>query len=132
MRRRSLYYITHAVGNKIQITTVFIIFELALLLFRFIVSCFLISCMTLLGLLLSSDSGDKILLQITTLLTIVKFSLLLSEIMSPSSHAIPIITVYFICVMIMSVVSVIASVLVLLLHFRNSKNYTMPLWVNHI
>ncbi|CAF4360869.1 unnamed protein product, partial [Rotaria sp. Silwood2] len=106
MRRRSLYYIANTV-----------------------VPCFLISCMTILGLLLPPDSGDKINLQITTLLTIVMFSLLLSEIMPPSSNAIPIITIYFMCVMIMSVVSVIASVLVLSLHFRNSKNYTMPLWI---
>ncbi|CAF2616454.1 unnamed protein product [Rotaria sp. Silwood2] len=49
--------------------------------------------------------------------------------MPPSSTAIPIITVYFICVMIMSAVSVVASVLVLSLHFRNSSNYTMPLWI---
>ncbi|CAF3616039.1 unnamed protein product [Rotaria sp. Silwood1] len=106
MRRRSLYYITNTV-----------------------VPCFLISCMTILGLLLPPDSGDKINLQITTLLTVVMFSLLLSEIMPPSSTAIPIITIYFMCVMIMSVVSVLASVIVLSLHFRNSKNYTMPLWV---
>ncbi|CAF4165795.1 unnamed protein product, partial [Rotaria sp. Silwood2] len=91
--------------------------------------CFLISCMTLLGLVLPPDSGDKINLQITTLLTVVMFSLLLSEIMPPSSHAIPIITVYFMCVMIMSVVSVIASVLVLSLHFRNSKNSAMSVWI---
>ncbi|CAF1309528.1 unnamed protein product [Rotaria sordida] len=104
--------------------------------------------MTLLGLLLPPDSNDKITLrelefdnkkfvliyskstEITTLLTVVMFSLLISEIMPPSSNAIAIITVYFMCVMIMSVVSVAASVLVLSLHFRNSKNYTMPLWVH--
>ncbi|CAF4804791.1 unnamed protein product [Rotaria sp. Silwood1] len=106
IRRRSLYYITNTV-----------------------VPCFLISCMTILGLLLPPDSGDKINLQITTLLTIVMFSLLLSEIMPPSSNAIPIITIYFMCIMIMSVVSVLASVIVLSLHFRNSKNHTMSLWV---
>jgi hypothetical protein len=57
------------------------------------------------------------------------FSLLLSEIMPPSSNAIPIITQYFMCVMLMSAISVIASVMVISLHFRNAKNYTMPLWV---
>ncbi|CAF2860419.1 unnamed protein product [Rotaria sp. Silwood2] len=106
MRRRSLYYFTNIV-----------------------VPCFLISCMTLLGFLLSPQSGEKLTLQITTLLTIVMFSLLLSEIMPPSSTAIPVITVYFICVMIMSALSVVASVLVLSLHFRNSKSHKMPLWV---
>lgn len=58
------------------------------------------------------------------------FSLLMSEIMPPSSTAIPIITIYFMCVMIMSAISVVASVLVISLHFRNAKNYSMPIWVN--
>ncbi|CAF1158999.1 unnamed protein product [Rotaria sordida] len=106
MRRRSLYYFTNIV-----------------------LPCFLISCMTLLGFLLAPDSGEKLTLQITILLTIVMFSLLLSDIMPPSSNAIPIITVYFMCVMIMSTISVVASVLVISLHFRNSKNYSMPLWL---
>ncbi|CAF3692689.1 unnamed protein product [Rotaria sordida] len=124
MRRRSLYYFT-----------------------TIIVPCFLISCMTLLGFLLSPDSGEKLTLreleldtekivlihskssEITTLLTVVMFSLLLSDILPPSSTAIPIITIYFMCVMIMSAVSVVASVLILSLHFRNSSNYTMPLWI---
>ncbi|CAF1423376.1 unnamed protein product [Rotaria sordida] len=108
MRRRSLYYFTSIV-----------------------VPCFLISCMTPLGFLLSPDSGEKLTLHITTLLTVVMFSLLLSEILPPSSNAIPIITVYFMCIMIMSAVSVVASVLVLSLHLRNSSNYTMPSWVRN-
>ncbi|CAF1412252.1 unnamed protein product [Rotaria sordida] len=95
------------------------------------VPCFLISCMTPLGFLLSPDSGEKLTLHITTLLTVVMFSLLLSEILPPSSNAIPIITVYFMCIMIMSAVSVVASVLVLSLHLRNSSNYTMPSWVRN-
>ncbi|CAF1364343.1 unnamed protein product [Rotaria sp. Silwood1] len=124
MRRRSLYYFTNIV-----------------------VPCFLISCMTLLGFLLSPDSGEKLTLrelefddkrivlihfkssEITTLLSVVMFSLLLSDILPPSSTAIPIITVYFMCVMILSAVSVVASVLILSLHNRNSSNYTMPSWV---
>lgn len=54
----------------------------------------------------------------------------MAEIMPPSSNAIPLISIYFMCVMIMSTFSVIASVLVISLHFRNSKNYTMPTWVS--
>lgn len=52
--------------------------------------------------------------------------------MPPSSTAIPLITIYFLCVMCMSTISVTASVLVISLHFRNSKNYPIPLWVNSI
>ncbi|CAF3847358.1 unnamed protein product [Rotaria sordida] len=106
IRRRSLYYLTSIV-----------------------VPCFLISCMTVVGFLLSPDSGEKLTLQITTLLSVIMFSLLLSEILPPSSTAIPIITIYFMCIMIMSAVSVVASVLILSLYNRNSNNYRMPLWV---
>ncbi|CAF3418320.1 unnamed protein product [Rotaria sp. Silwood2] len=103
--------------------------------------------MILLGILLPPNSGDKINLrelefddknsvliyskssEITTLLTVVMFSLRLSEIIPPNSNAIPVITIYFMCVMITSAFSVVASVLVLSLHFRNSKSHKMPLWV---
>ncbi|UJR37392.1 hypothetical protein I4U23_030097 [Adineta vaga] len=106
IRRRSLYYVTNIV-----------------------VPCFLISCMTILGFLLAPDSGEKLTLQITILLSVITFSLLISEIMPQSSTAIPVITIYFLCVMSMSTVSVTASVFVISLHFRNAKNYTMPLWI---
>jgi hypothetical protein len=104
--------------------------------------------MTILGFLLAPDSGEKLtlrelesncthvvftqyrFLEITILLSVIMFSLLMSDIMPPSSAAVPIITKYFLCIMVMSTVSVVASVLVISLHFRNSKNHTMPLWVS--
>ena len=58
------------------------------------------------------------------------FTLLMSEIMPPSSSAMPLITIYFMCVMCMSTLSVVASVLVISLHFRNANSHQMPLWVN--
>ncbi|CAF1403997.1 unnamed protein product [Adineta steineri] len=94
------------------------------------VPCFLISCMTILGFLLAPDSGEKLTLQITILLSVVMFSLLMCEIMPPSSAAVPIITKYFMCIMVMSTISVIASVLVISVHFRTSKNHKMPIWAN--
>ncbi len=106
--------------------------------------------MTILGFLLAPDSGEKLtlrmlefyckyvafthyrFLEITILLSVITFSLLISDIMPRSSTAIPVITIYFLCVMSMSTISVTASVLVISLHFRNAKNYTMPLWVSGI
>ncbi|CAF1352821.1 unnamed protein product [Rotaria sp. Silwood1] len=97
--------------------------------FPFVMPCFIISCMTIFGFLLSPDSGEKLTLHITTLLTVVMFSLLLADILPPSSNAIPIIIAYFMCVMIISAVSVVTTILILSVHFRNSKNYTMSVWV---
>jgi hypothetical protein len=104
--------------------------------------------MTVLGFVLAPDSGEKLTLrkcksafkdifltkytfvEITILLSVIMFSLLMFEIMPPSSTAVPIITKYFTCIMIMSTTSVVASVLVISVHFRNSQNHTMPLWVS--
>lgn len=58
------------------------------------------------------------------------FSLLLSDMMPPSSTAVPVITIYFMCVMVMSALSVVASVFVISIHHRDSKSYTMPKWVS--
>ena len=52
------------------------------------------------------------------------------EILPPSSNAIPIISVYFFCVMVMSSLSLVVSVIVISLHFQNARNCEMPMWVS--
>ncbi|CAF1252210.1 unnamed protein product [Rotaria sordida] len=106
IRRRTLYYVVNVV-----------------------VPCVLISFMTVLGFLLPPDSGEKLTLQITILLSIVMFSLLISGIIPASSTALPTIVMYFATVMCLCTMSVIATVLVLVLHHRNAKSHTMPMWV---
>ncbi|CAF4478515.1 unnamed protein product [Rotaria socialis] len=106
IRRRTLYYVVNVV-----------------------VPCVLISFMTLLGFILPPDSGEKISLQITILLSVVMFSLLISGIIPASSTALPIIVMYFTTVMLLCTTSVVATVCVLVLHHRNAKSHTMPMWV---
>jgi len=107
--------------------------------------------MTVLGFLLPPDSGEKLTLrkinfslinyssyyifsfvEITILLSIVMFSLLISGIIPASSTALPTIVMYFATVMCMCSMSVVATVFVLVLHHRNAKNYTMPMWVRSL
>ncbi|CAF2143739.1 unnamed protein product [Rotaria magnacalcarata] len=107
IRRRTLYYVVNVV-----------------------VPCVLISFMTLLGFLLPPDSGEKLTLQITILLSIVMFSLLIAGIIPASSTALPTIVMYFTTVMCMCSMSVVATVIVLVLHHRNAKNHTMPAWIH--
>lgn len=57
------------------------------------------------------------------------FSLLISGIIPASSTALPTIVTYFTTVMCMCSMSVVATVMVLVLHHRNAKNHTMPTWV---
>lgn len=68
-------------------------------------------------------------LEITILLSIVMFSLLISDIIPASSTALPQIVLYFATVMMMTSISVVATVIVLVLHHRNAKNHVMPNWV---
>ncbi|CAF0827930.1 unnamed protein product [Adineta ricciae] len=107
IRRRTLYYVVNIV-----------------------VPCVLISFMTVLGFLLPPDSGEKLTLQITILLSIVMFSLLISGFIPASSTALPIIVMYFVTVLCMCSMSVVATVLVLGFHHRNAKNHTMPRWIS--
>ncbi|CAF3600208.1 unnamed protein product [Rotaria sordida] len=107
IRRRTLYYVVNVV-----------------------VPCVLISFMTVLGFLLPPDSGEKLTLQITILLSIVMFSLLIAGIIPASSTALPTIVMYFTTVMCICSMSVFATVMVLVLHHRNAKNHTMPMWIH--
>jgi len=72
------------------------------------------------------------MIEITILLSIVMFSLLISGIIPASSTALPTIVTYFSTVMCMCTLSVVATVVVLALHHRNAKNHTMPMWVRRL
>ncbi|CAF0709115.1 unnamed protein product [Brachionus calyciflorus] len=83
--------------------------------------CLLISFMSILGFSLPPDSGEKIGLEITTLLSIIMFSQIITGIIPESSLSIPKIGIYFASVMIISALSIIANVAVLIFHHRNVK-----------
>lgn len=136
LRRRTLYFI-----------------------FNLVFPCILISFMCILGFTLPPDSGEKIGLEMTTMLSIIMFSQLIMGIVPESSMAVPKIGklqritknlistrscsilsysfysikgLYFSCLMIISTLSIIANVLVLILHHRNIKiQMPMPNWVSN-
>ena len=74
---------------------------------------------------------ENYLIEITILLSIVMFSLLISGIIPASSTALPTIVMYFTTVMCMCSMSVVATVIVLDLHHKTAKNHTMPMWVSN-
>jgi hypothetical protein len=106
--------------------------------------------MTLFGYLLPPGSGQKLNLrelksryehsffthnkftEIVIFLSIIMFSILLSNIMPQYPNSIPTIMLYFIRMMVMSTISDGASVLVISLHCRNANNRPMRLWVSEI
>uniref|UniRef100_A0A8C2GRD7 Neuronal acetylcholine receptor subunit alpha-7 n=1 Tax=Cyprinus carpio TaxID=7962 RepID=A0A8C2GRD7_CYPCA len=94
-----------------------------------LVPCVLLSSMTLLIFLLPADSGEKISLGITVLLSLTVFMLLVAEIMPATSDSIPLIGQYFASTMIIVGMSVIATVVVLQYHHHDPNGGNMPKWV---
>ncbi|XP_070211033.1 acetylcholine receptor subunit alpha-type acr-16-like [Littorina saxatilis] len=99
--------------------------------FNIILPCVLISSLSLLLFILPPDAGEKISLGTTILLSLMVFLLLVAETMPPTSDAVPLIGIYFACIMIMCSVSVCLTVVVLNLHHRSPDTHHMPSWVKH-
>ncbi|KAL0121531.1 hypothetical protein PUN28_006800 [Cardiocondyla obscurior] len=97
--------------------------------FNLIVPCVLISSMALLGFTLPPDSGEKLTLGVTILLSLTVFLNLVAESMPTTSDAVPLIGSYFNCIMFMVASSVVLTVLVLNYHHRSPDRYVMPNWV---
>ncbi|XP_063041883.1 cholinergic receptor, nicotinic, alpha 11 [Engraulis encrasicolus] len=94
-----------------------------------LIPCMLLSSMTLLTFLLPADSGEKISLGITVLLSLTVFMLLVAEIMPATSDSIPLIGQYFASIMIIVGMSVIATVVVLQYHHHDPSGGNMPKWM---
>lgn len=106
MRRRTLYY-----GLNL------------------LIPCVLISGLALLVFLLPADSGEKISLGITVLLSLTVFMLLVAEIMPATSDSVPLIAQYFASTMMIVGLSVVVTVLVLQFHHHDPRGGKMPRWV---
>lgn len=113
------YYIT--VRRKPLFYTVNLIFP-----------CVGISFLTILVFYLPSDSGEKITLCISILVSLTVFFLLLTEIIPATSIVLPLIGKYLLFTMIMVSLSVIVTVVALNLHFRTPTTHKMPKWVKKV
>lgn len=109
MRRRTLYY-----GLNL------------------LIPCVLISGLALLVFLLPADSGEKISLGITVLLSLTVFMLLVAEIMPATSDSVPLIAQYFASTMMIVGLSVVVTVLVLQFHHHDPQAGKMPKWVRSV
>ncbi|XP_051919164.1 neuronal acetylcholine receptor subunit alpha-7-like isoform X2 [Hippocampus zosterae] len=106
MRRRTLFYVLNL-----------------------LIPCILISILALFVFLLPADSGEKITLGITVLLSLIVFMLLLAEIMPATSDSAPLIVQYFVITMGIVALSVILTVVVLQVHHRDPNAVRMPKWI---
>ncbi|XP_052100163.1 neuronal acetylcholine receptor subunit alpha-10-like [Mytilus californianus] len=88
---------------------------------------FLITCIAILGFLLPVDSGEKVALELTVMLAISVFQLLVADKLPPSSVSTPWIVVYFNFTLFLSGTASLIQVIVLNLHHRADQK--MPEWI---
>ncbi|KAI3382357.1 hypothetical protein SNEBB_006713 [Seison nebaliae] len=97
-----------------------------------IIPCVGISFLTVLTFYLPSDSGEKVALCISILLSITVFFLLLVELIPPTSLVVPLIGKYLLFTMILITLSVVVTVIVLNVHFRSPATHYMSPWIRTV
>ncbi|ETN81482.1 Neurotransmitter-gated ion-channel transmembrane region [Necator americanus] len=112
---------------------------------NWIVPSVLISISNVLGFTMPSECGEKITLQITNLLSVTVFLGMVSEITPPTSESIPIIVpfreklylplflaVFFSLSMLILGCSIIATLVIINVHFRSPQTHQMGKWTRLI
>merc|ERR1711863_133239 len=97
-----------------------------------IIPCMGISFLTILVFYLPSDSGEKVSLSISILLSLTVFFLLLAEIIPPTSLVVPLLGKFVLFTMILDTFSICVTVVVLNVHFRSPQTHTMAPWVRRV
>ncbi|XP_071449691.1 acetylcholine receptor subunit beta-like 2 isoform X1 [Hetaerina americana] len=97
-----------------------------------IIPCVGITFLTVLVFYLPSDSGEKVTLCISILLSLTVFFLLLAEIIPPTSLAVPLLGKYLLFTMILVTLSICVTVCVLNVHFRSPSTHKMSPWVKRV
>ncbi|XP_033610189.1 neuronal acetylcholine receptor subunit alpha-7 isoform X10 [Cryptotermes secundus] len=100
--------------------------------FNLIVPCVLIASMAVLGFTLPPDSGEKLSLGVTILLSLTVFLNMVAETMPATSDAVPLLGTYFNCIMFMVASSVVSTILILNYHHRNADTHEMSPWIKTI
>ncbi|XP_059490109.1 acetylcholine receptor subunit alpha-like 1 [Neocloeon triangulifer] len=94
-----------------------------------IIPCVGISFLSVLVFYLPSDSGEKVSLCISILLSLTVFFLLLAEIIPPTSLTVPLLGKYLLFTMVLVTLSVVVTIAVLNVNFRSPVTHKMAPWV---
>ncbi|KAE9417630.1 hypothetical protein Angca_002396, partial [Angiostrongylus cantonensis] len=94
--------------------------------FNLILPCVLISGIALLGFYMPSDSGEKVTLGITSLLSTTVFLMLVAEGMPPTSEALPLIGIYYIVTIFLVSLATAMTVFTLNIHHQGVHGCAVP------
>lgn len=97
-----------------------------------IIPCVGISFLSVLVFYLPSDSGEKMSLCISILLSLTVFILLLAEIIPPTSLAVPLLGKYLLFTMTLITFSVIVTICILNVNYRSPATHEMSPWVKTV
>jgi len=97
-----------------------------------IVPCVGISYLSVLVFYLPADSGEKVALCISILLSQTMFFLLISEIIPSTSLALPLLGKYLLFTMVLVGLSVVITIIVLNVHYRKPSTHKMAQWVREV
>nr|XP_019949617.1 PREDICTED: acetylcholine receptor subunit alpha [Paralichthys olivaceus] len=97
-----------------------------------IIPCMLFSFLTGLVFYLPTDSGEKMTLSISVLLSLTVFLLVIVELIPSTSSAVPLIGKYMLFTMVFVIASIIITVIVINTHHRSPSTHTMPAWIRKV
>ncbi|KAK5908869.1 hypothetical protein CgunFtcFv8_016890 [Champsocephalus gunnari] len=97
-----------------------------------IIPCMLFSFLTGLVFYLPTDSGEKMTLSISVLLSLTVFLLVIVELIPSTSSAVPLIGKYMLFTMVFVIASIIITVIVINTHHRSPSTHTMPNWIRKV
>ncbi|XP_072274465.1 acetylcholine receptor subunit alpha-1-B [Pyxicephalus adspersus] len=97
-----------------------------------IIPCLLFSFLTGLVFYLPTDSGEKMTLSISVLLSLTVFLLVIVELIPSTSSAVPLIGKYMLFTMVLVIASIIITVIVINIHHRSPSTHSMPPWLRKV
>ena len=97
-----------------------------------IIPCVGLEYLSILVFYLPAYSGEKVALCISILLSQTMFFLLISEIMPSTSLALPLLGKYLLFSMLLVGLSVLVTIIVLNIHYRNPSTHRMAPWVKKV
>ncbi|XP_031573810.1 neuronal acetylcholine receptor subunit alpha-7-like [Actinia tenebrosa] len=96
-----------------------------------VVPCLLITVLSLLSFIVSTESGERISLVITNLLALTVFMLIVADILPPTSEVVPLISTFLTCSIVEVGIALVATCIALQCYHTNPEINEMPFWMRY-